>query len=49
LDERVKEWARELGAAAKKALMSITGEKVGSFAEWDGWRKRNGATSRVKE
>jgi HEAT repeat protein len=48
-DERIKEWAKQLNAAATKALTSITGEKFGPFAEWDGWWKRNGATFKVKE
>ena len=48
-DERVKEWARHLEEAAKKALSSITGEKHGTPSEWDAWWKRNAATFKVKE
>jgi HEAT repeat protein len=47
-DEGLRERARKLQAAASKALQAITGEKLSTAAEWDGWWKRNAATFKLR-
>jgi hypothetical protein len=47
-DEVLRERARKLQGAASRALQSITGERLSTAAEWDGWWKRNASTFRMR-
>ena len=47
-DEQLRQRARQLQAAACKALQSITGEKWSTSEDWESWWKKNAATFKVK-